>query len=65
MRGDALTLALPCRDGDALPSLRGSRMDEQRCSFPPPLKVGLDAGPPHPSGGCRLPEQCTPKGLGD
>lgn len=22
-------------------SLQGSRMDEQRCSFPPPLKVGL------------------------
>lgn len=27
-------------------SLQGSRMDEQRCSFPPPLKVGLN--PPTP-----------------
>ena len=27
--------------GSAALSLQGSRMDEQRCSFPPPLKVGL------------------------
>uniref|UniRef100_A0A8C0L3A9 RAP1 GTPase activating protein n=1 Tax=Canis lupus dingo TaxID=286419 RepID=A0A8C0L3A9_CANLU len=28
-------------------SLQGSRMDEQRCSFPPPLKVGWNHGPAH------------------
>lgn len=49
--------------GCAAFSLQGSRMDEQRCSFPPPLKVGLDASPTPPFCG-RLAEQRAPKGLG-
>lgn len=43
-------------------SLQGSRMDEQRCSFPPPLKVGWNHSLAHLSVAAYL--SSLSKGLG-